>query len=472
MANLPITRYHQRRNTNPARKEWRRVGRGALVVAGGTTTPTDPGTPLGVTLSASPNPVTAGGTVTLTARASGGSAPYVYTFTQTSGAAVALSGSGAVRTFVAASSTGGRTFRVSVRDDEGAVQESSVTVTTAGAVVGTPLYAGHIPNRVLIGVAGPENDVPNFAEGLELIKTASQNTLGYRGVGSYERRRFSSTGTNGTQAAELRNMLADGDQYDAYNWVSFKVTGGNWAGVANGQYPAIPAMFRTVALERKAAGKRPFMATLHHEPRGDGNLADWAAMHIYMSNQLADVKDCLAWSCIGNGFLWNNVTGSASVQTERGQMFPQTLIDTFRRNSHVVAVDTYDDHPLYTGQETYPVGGQNNRASVKIANWIAWMRARNCGPIGLGEWSTTDVGEMPKVWKVMRDNRDILGIANYFNSIAGGSTWDWRIVPDGFPPSPRNPGIDYGGTKLTGDRLNYFPTILAESTMPQYTSPL
>lgn len=469
MANLPITRYHGRLNTGvtPTRKEWRRVGRPSLVVSGGSTTGA-----LAVALSATPNPATAGSTVTLQASASGGTAPYVYTFTQTAGTTVTLAGSGGTRTFAATTSAGGRTFRVSVRDDEGSVQESSVTVTTTGAVVGTPLYAGHIPNRVLIGVAGPERDVPNFTQGVELIKQASQATLGYRGVGSYERRRFTTTQTNGTHAAELREMLADGDAAGCYNWVSFKVTGNDWAGVAAGKFPAIPQMFRLVALERKAAGKAPFMATMHHEPRGDGDLSAWSAMHIYMSNQLADVKDCLAWSAIGNGFLWNNVTGTTSVQTERGQMFPQTLIDTFRKNSHVVAVDTYDDHPAYTGQETYPVGGQNNRCSAKLSNWISWMRARNCGPLGIGEWSVTDVGEMPKVWKVMRDNRDILGITNYFNSIAGGSTWDWRLIPDGYAPSASNPGLDYGGTALTGGRLNYFPTILAESVSPAYTSPL
>lgn len=471
MAFDDIVRYHGRLNTTvtPNRKEWRRVGVDTIVVGGGSVTP---GTPVNVSLSASPNPSAAGATVTLTAAVSGGTTPYTYTFSQTAGLPVTLSGTGATRTFTAAASSGSRTFRVHVADSTGNQNEATVAHTINGAVVGQPLYAGHIPNRVLVGVAGPEADSPSWDEGLEIIKVAAQAQLGSRGAGSYERRRFSSTGTNGTHASELRGMLADGDAFDQYNWVSFKVINNNWAAVANGTYPAIPAMFRQVAEERAAAGKTPFMATLHHEPRGNGDLNAWADMQMYMSDQLKDINDILAWSAIGNGFLWNSMPGTASNQTERVQMFPQALIDMYRQNKHVVAVDTYDDHPTYTGQETYPVGGQNNRCSEKLLNWINWMRARNCGALGIGEWSVTDVGEMPKVWQVMRNNRDILGVTNYFNSIAGGSTWDWRLIPANYPTQPGNPGTDYGGTALTAGRLNYFPTIVAESTSATYTSPL
>lgn len=471
MPNLPITRYHGRLSSNPVRKEWRRVGRGALIVSGSTVTP---GTPLSASLSASPNPVTAGGTVTLSASASGGTAPYVYTFTQTAGATATLSGTGSIRTFAAAASTGGRTFRVSVRDDEGAVQESSVTVTTSGAVVGQPLYAGHIPNRVIVGYAsnsstsGPR---PEWKEARGLIQARSQQVLGYPGVASYEWRRFTGTQTSGNNIAELRSMLADGDAVNVQNWISCKVVGNDWAGVADGKYPAIVAMWRLLATERRAAGKSPFLATMHHEPRGDGDIAQWSRMHTYMSNQLKDVNDIMAWSAIGNGFLWNQITPPANYAYDRNNTFPQSMIDTFRANKHVLAVDTYDDgHPVYAGQETLP-GGLNVRVSKKLQNWIDDMRARNCGGLGIGEWSTIDGAEVPRVWKVMRDNRDILGVTNYYNSIQGGSKWDWRMIPASYPDYNGNE-VDFGGTALTDARLTEYVKMLAESTTPAYTSPL
>lgn len=426
-------------------------------------------------LSAAPNPATAGSTVRLSAAALGGVAPYSYAFTAPAG--VSLSGAGATRTFTAPASATDLACTVTVTDstpDTPLTATASVAVRVGSSTGGRVLYAGHIPGRVLLGFAAPEANRPDWSEARALIRSAAQAQLGAPGVGAYERRRFSSTATDGRAAHvdELRNMLADGDAAGVYMWVSFKVLNTDWAGVANGSYPAIPEMFRTVANERRAAGKPPFAATLHHEPRGDGPLTDWSAMHTYMSNQLADVSDICAWSCIGNGFLWNTMPGTSAAQADRAATFPQTLIDTFRRNRHVVAVDTYDDHPAYSGQQTYPVGGQTNRCSAKLANWVSWMRARNSGALGIGEWGVTDVAELRAVGAVFWANRDILGVANYFDSIGGGSTWDWRLIPASYPSYPVNPGTDYGGTALTEGRLNGFAQLLVDSVSPANTAPL
>lgn len=482
MVYSPCVRYVGRYNPTLARKEWRRTGWPTLVVDGGIVDPGDPGVdPIVVTLTKSPATVTAGMTVTLTASATGGIAPYTPTWTAPAGVTLSGSATSMVRTFVAPATASNLVFRVSIADSEPttAVQEASISVAVGESVVGTPLYAGHTPNHVVISLAGPNGVNPTYDQGVQMVKAASTAQLGVAGAGSYARRRFTGTQTDGGDIAELRQMLAEGDADNVVNWVSFKTVGGNWSGIAAGQYPAIPQMFITVANERKAAGKKPFIASLHHEPRGDyaagQSLSTWASMHIYMSNATKSVNDVMAWSCIGNGFLWNTATGTQVNQTERPQMFPQTLIDTFRINKHIVAVDTYDDHPVYTGQSTLPLSGtpvQKARTSVKLQNWIAWMRARNCGALGIGEWSCTDAVEMPKVAAAFWRNRDILGIANYFNSCQGASTWDWRLVPSDYPVQQASNEADFGGTALTQARLNYFPTIVRDSMLPANNGPL
>lgn len=473
MPTAPITRYHGRLNTapDPDRKEWRRVGRPALVVNGGTVTP---GTTLAVTLTASPSSPSVGQTVTLTATTTGGVPPYVRTFSQVSGDSVTLSGTGGTtRTFVP-NTSGSRTFRIRAVDDEGSSQEATVTVATQGAPLGQPLYAGHIPGRVIVGYAsnastsGPR---PEWKEARSIIQARSQQVVGTAGVAAYEWRIFTATQTRGNDIAELRGLLARCDDVNVLPWISCKVVGNDWLGVANGNYPAIPAMWRQLAAERRASGKGPFLATMHHEPRGDGDIAHWALMQTYMSNQVVEYNDIMAWSAIGNGWLWNQVVPPSNLAYDRTSTFPQVMLDTFRVNKHLIAVDSYDDgHPVYTGQETTP-SGLGTRVSVKLTNWINDMRARNAGGLGIGEWSTMDGQEVARVWELFRSNRDILGVTNYYNSIQGGSKWDWRMIPADYPDYNGNE-VDFGGTALTDARLTEYVKLLAASTTAANTGPL
>lgn len=357
---------------------------------------------------------------------------------------------------------GSRLDRVVVDTVNATAAVPKTTLTTSSA---QPLFAGHVPGRVMVGMAASGgNPPPEWSEARTIIRTRSQQVLGVQGAGAYEWRKFIGTQVTGSASNlnELQGMLNEIDAVGVYPWISSKVVGNDWAGVAAGNYPAIPAMWRQLAINRRNSGKGPFMATMHHEPRGDApagqDLSDWSAMHVYMSNQLADVNDIMAWSAIGNGFLWNQVNPTGALLTDRNQTFSQTLIDTFRINKHVVAVDTYDDgYPAYTGQETVPTG-LNVRVSVKLKHFIDYMRARNSGALGVGEWSALDGPEMPKVWQVYYDNRDIFAISNYFNSLQN-SQWDWRLIPANYPDNNAT-ALDYGGTALTDARLTEFVRIL------------
>lgn len=343
---------------------------------------------------------------------------------------------------------------------------------------GEPLFAGHIPNRVLVGMAASNNQRPDFAEAMDII-----------GGATYERRIFKSTGItlNG-----LNDMLSDSDAYNAYPITSFKEAVG---AISSGSANARLNIIRDRAKQRRTEGPggtpMPFSIGNHHEPYNDNGMIPevWALDQIYASNWLAgwttdsggnkvaytaenDVSDIVAWTTIMNGHVWgpNNVRPEAIAA-----YYPQKLVDTIRDNGGILQVDTYEPNPP-NGDRDNPggYGIRADRTSKKIQAYIDWARSVNAGAIGFAEWNTVDQPEMEKCWKIARENRDIVAIFNYFNSFAN-SRWDWRLIPADYPAynGTNSKGlVDEGGNIITEQKLNYFRTIRDESTSPQYTSPL
>ena len=345
-------------------------------------------------------------------------------------------------------------------------------VGTAGPV---SLFAGHVPNRVLIGYAAPSSGqfVPTWDEARAIIN---------RPV--YERRVFDG---GIITSSGLNSMLAETDAAGVFPLVTFKEA--DWAGVAAGTYNSRLDIVRAKAISRRLSSGgngKPFLFGLHHEPNGDGTpLSDWALMQIYCSNYFAgwvndvytaanDVTDIMCWFSIANGFKWGPRNPDEAFIAE---VYPQLLVDTYRQNRSVLGNDFYD--PV-TGATTNPpiFTDSDDRTSEKVQAFVDWARASNSGALCCGEWSATTPEEHLAVWKVFRDNRDIFGVANCYNSIAGGSRWDWRLIPDSYPVThggalPDYPGgVEIGGTPQTEANLGAYRTIVDESILPQYTSPL
>lgn len=319
-----------------------------------------------------------------------------------------------------------------------------------------------------MGMAASQGQRPDDTEALTIV-----------GGVIYERRIF--TGGNPSTSA-LNSMLAACDAMNAYPVTSFKI--GDWAGVAAGNYDSQLNLIRGVAIQRRTAGPggtpMPFACGIHHEPAGDGNLSDWAAMQMYCSDYFAgikngvytaanDVSDIMAWQAIGNGFWWGPKNyDDVSIKAA----YPDALVAKFKQNRSLLMADFYDPQP--PNNDPYSYKATADRTSKKIASFISWARSKNCGAVGCGEFGTTTPEEMYNSWDVMRTNRDIWAISNYFNSF-NNSRWDWRLIPDSYPAynGTNSKGLtDVGGTPLTEAQLVAFRDIRNQSVSATWTAPL
>lgn len=461
------------------RKEWWERGRALLIAGGGGPV----GDPLVVTLTASPSPAFTSSAVSLTAAAAGGTGPYVYAFTASGG--VTLTGAGSSRSFTAPGAATSLTLTVQVTDSVGAGASAAIVLVVQQAASTQVLFAGHVPNRVLVGMATPaegSNATPGWVEARQLI-----------GQPIYEARRFDS---GSYSAAALSAMFAEADTASAYPVLSFKTPSNDWVAVANGGSDVDLLAIYNKAVGRRASGPggspQPFAMGFHHEPAGDGPLGEWAAMQLYCCYYFAgrrggtagstyvaahDVRDIMAWCTIGNGFWWRT-TANPAAGADANVAYPQTLIDALRINKGILMADTYDvDYVDQTGaltNESLRTPGSGVRTSVRIDNMLTWGRNKNCGAMGLGEFGVIDDSQMTACWQVIRANRDIMAVVNYFNS-QNNSDHEWRVIPADYPagnPTGSKGLVDFGGNAQSAGRLAAFKTMLTESTSVAYTSPI
>jgi hypothetical protein len=485
MALTKVTDYVLRFNTVLNRKELRRRGYPTIVSGGGEVTPGDP---LTVGLSASSTTPAVGSTVTLTASASGGVPPYTYVWTPPAG--VTLSGTGqTVRTFVVPNTASPLVFRVSISDLDSRAQERSVSITPQGVVNSNARFPGHTPFRVLVGMATPSNPppAPDWDEARSII-----------GQPIYEARRFAS---GWVSEARFDSMIGEADSANALPWISFKVdvsgTPG-WAAVRDGGKNAdLITLFNLC----KDYGK-PLLCSIHHEPASDGDLATWAKMQEFCAYFFAGYRSVsynsgtdvitkgsynathdlslnnggnLGWGPVGNGFWWRPVSPLADANIG----YPASLITALNFCKGVVGNDFYDanyaDVNAANSSEAARIPDPSGvRTSTKIAHFITWARQKGVVSSGIGEYGCIDGADMLACWKIFRDNRDIMNVVNYFNSM-NNSDHEWRLIPSNYPDTNyvTDSGLqDLGGNAQSQGRLNAFKTTLTESISAQYTSPL
>lgn len=487
MALTSVTGYVCRFNATLNRKELRRRGYPTIVSGGGVVTPPlDP--PLVVALAASNTTPLIGVTVTLTATISGGTTPYVVTWFPPAGVTL-LGTSQTVRTFVVPATETDLTFRVSVEDIAGHVQEAVRIVSPKGASAAGSKFPGHTPFRVLVGMATPDNPPP--APGWSEAQTVIGQPI-------YEARRFAS---GWITEARFDQMIGEADDAAALPWISFKVdvaSTAGWQAVRDGGRNAdLITLFNLC----KDYGKN-LLCSFHHEPSGDGDLAVWAQMQEFCTwffagyrsvaynsgsntftkgtysaaNDLSLVNGGnLGWGPIGNGFWWRPNTPLA----QAGQAWPASLITALNTCKGVMGNDFYDaDYADIAAANTQasarvPAPG-GVRTSTKLQHFLAWARPRGIQAAGIGEYGCIDGADMLATWKLIRDNRDIMCVVNYFNSL-NNSDHDWRLVPANFPDSNyvTDSGLeDLGGNAQSQGRLDAFKTTLTESISATYTSPL
>lgn len=497
MAPVP-GRYAVRWVAGNARKESRRVGYPVFVIGGEVINPGTVSVSLAVTPSGA---VTAGTSLTFTATATGGTGPYSYVFSVVSGPSMMFSGSGNTRTAPAPAAGINPVVRVVVTDALGNVEQDEVTLNITGSTAYPINFAGHVPNRVLVGFASTVTGTPKptYAEAMTHINTptvAPARTI-------YERRRFESTWVS---EAGFNSMVSEADAIGALPNISFKVPGGSngtgWGQVRDGAHDSgLLTLFNLLQ-----AYNKPVIVSFEHEPTGSGidnaQLLIWAQMHIrcaryfggWRNGGYSSVKGGtynpahdlslnnggkVSWGPIGNGFIYEYLSTTHIQEGMRNAKWPQLHIDTLNEFKGIVQNDFYDtvyqNETLGLTDRTYRVPKTGGiRTSTRIRNFMTWARQRGIKAAGCGEFSAIDGAEITECWKVMRDNRDIWGLTNYYNSQIA-SRCDWTIRPSNYPASSYvgSKGLaDLGGDAQSQGRLDAFKNMLDESISPTYTAPI
>jgi len=305
-------------------------------------------------------------------------------------------------------------------------------------------------------------------------------------------------------AAWLNTALSDAVAARYYPILSFAGYK-NWLQISQGAIDADLTAIRNKAKTMRTAAAAgtpfPFAVGIHPEPDGDGVLADWSKMNIYCSNFFAgwttnsagdkvaytaanDVSDIMAWHSIADGYWWGP---RAYDPTKISAAYPTKLVATYAANRSILMAD-FDD-PLPTNKTTVADASRNeppftfvtnaDRTSRRITSFIGWARGFPKTPaLGCGGFVTVTAEELTAVWTVMRDNRDVWALGNYFNS-SHNARWDWRLIPDVYPaynPDVHRSGTfvlrDYGGSTESERKLVAFLRMRDESTLPAYTGSL
>ncbi len=217
----------------------------------------------------------------------------------------------------------------------------------------TPRFAGHIPNRVLIGINAPREgsgNAPDYPEAETLLAGAR---------GGYARREFRDAAGPWYTDALFDAMVRPADAHVPRQLpiISFKANDASgkldWQGVVDGKYDSLLTTWRNKAKARRVINGGngfPVLAGLHHEPSGDGSFALWGKMQLYLVNWFSgwstgkyvaadDVSDIMAWTTIMNGFKWgpNQYNGG-----DIAAAYPPELIAAMRRSGGPMMADFYD----------------------------------------------------------------------------------------------------------------------------------
>lgn len=330
-----------------------------------------------------------------------------------------------------------------------------------------PLFPGHIPNRVIIGMNAPDDTGSPTAA--PRPKYTEQYSMIPGGMG-YARRMFSS---NWWSRSKMNSMINACEEHDQLPVVSFKV-GNDWNGVANGNYDDDLLDLVDYARDKRVVNGgngNPFLISIHHEPNSDGpsgmtilqQLTWWGRMHEHLLDVLhgdaggnsEDVTDIAVVAPIANGFWW----GSKASHPDRiAAALPPSLIAKMNAFGGPIMSDCYDPAPNTWSR----VGGHRNEASFtfnsnydrcwrNMQGMVNWARANNVKSIGFGEFGNVTLTNWDLTTDVLMDNRDLISVALMYNNFVN-SRWDWRAVPNGYPSY--NPVNSKGLTDAGGDNLS------------------
>ena len=364
-----------------------------------------------------------------------------------------------------------------------------------------PLFAGHLPFQVQIGMNAPEDTGnptapprPQYTEAVALLGGD---------VGTV--RRVYDFG-NWISNSVLNGMVAEADADGVMPIGSLKVPGERWDQVIAGAFDADLTTLRNWAIARRTAGKGPVLMTIHHEPNNNGpwsasrpptnggtdynleNMRTWGKMELYALNFMTgwasrgisntggtynaaeDVRDIMPWHCIANGFWWGTKFPHDDLIAAA---YTPTLIAAFNDRGGPLAADVYDPTNATYQRDA---NGDRIESSITFASnydscWreiqkmCAWARANNVKVIGFGEMGNVLTANYNNTIDQLMANRDIIAFACIFNNMAA-SKWDWVHKPADYPAyngTNSNGLTDFGGDQLSQNYIDRFKVLLARS---------
>jgi len=286
-------------------------------------------------------------------------------------------------------------LRLATLSAAGAVTTSTISLSEAAlapAAAAIPLWPGHKPGRIYLGLS--------TGESLDV-------TLRQTGpIGLYR-----SYYVWGDATREDRAIVAD-HAASRLPWISFKPPA-SWAAVASGAYDSD---IRSRA-RRYAGYAKPVIATFNHEPQTDsGTPADfaraWTRIHDVMAKETG-LRNVVSAPILGE---W--VFNPVNKRDEPGDYLTPAVLD----RCHFVGIDIYQNQ---SGQAY----------DVRLGRVLSWLNAqgRSQKMIGLGETACTDDYGTPSgatwwnnSWKWAVANTARVGAISYFNSQNNnnsGNTW-------------------------------------------------
>ena len=187
---------------------------------------------------------------------------------------------------------------------------------------------------------------------------------------------------------------------------------GSWASVAAGNQDA----WLTERIKELAQVKGPVWLALHHEPRGDGNPADWVRMQQHARTLVDRYSDNIALVGILNGWDFLEKNGD-----------PQAFRHPVGTGVHIMGFDSYNPYTPSNGDQWKTVE-KTMSPGLTIQGWGY--------PTLVGETGVHAVaGDGGRAAEWIRDqfaygvSHDFVGIS-YFDSSYNSKDGGWRLTGD------------------------------------------
>jgi Cellulase (glycosyl hydrolase family 5) len=193
-------------------------------------------------------------------------------------------------------------------------------------------------------------------------------------------------------------------------WISFKAPY-SWAEMAAGTGDAWTAQLA----DGLKTVNGPVWVAVHHEPEGDGDMADWTAMQARMAPIMHERTNNVAWSIIYSG--WNTFGNNSNTIATK---WPGD------DNVDILAIDAYNDMGASRGGRE---GTKTLELKVYYEKMAAWAKAHGTAwAIGeTGQTRTASATDPTWLDRAYLDMVELGGAGLSYYDSSANSVSDWTL---------------------------------------------